>query len=99
MQPGSKAIFTAIEEALAKDFNGDFRFGSVASLCRAPLTPGLPRWGRWLWWRLQVSLALERFRAKWVPVRVKKTRQNKNLEPGSDSIRTGNALALSSASA
>ncbi len=23
----------------------------------------------------------ERFRAKWVPVRVKKTRQNKNLEP------------------
>src|ERR1700742_91916 len=36
--------------------------------------------------------ALERFRAKWTPVRVKKTRQNKNLEPGSDSIRTGNAL-------
>jgi hypothetical protein len=24
---------------------------------------------------------LERFRAKWVPVRVKKTRQNKRLEP------------------
>src|SRR5690242_21488395 len=24
---------------------------------------------------------LERFRAKWAPVRVKKTRQNKNLEP------------------
>ncbi|SEC34138.1 hypothetical protein SAMN05444164_1602 [Bradyrhizobium erythrophlei] len=24
--------------------------------------------------------ALERFRAKWTPVRVKKTRQNKNLE-------------------
>jgi hypothetical protein len=23
----------------------------------------------------------ERFRAKWMPVRVKKTRQNKNLEP------------------
>jgi len=23
---------------------------------------------------------LERFRAKWIPVRVKKTRQNKNLE-------------------
>ena len=36
---------------------------------------------------------LERFRAKWVPVRVKKTRQNKNLEPGSDSIRTDQALA------
>jgi hypothetical protein len=36
---------------------------------------------------------LERFRAKWVPVRVKKTRQNKNLEPGSDSIRTEKALS------
>src|SRR5262245_20795683 len=36
---------------------------------------------------------LERFRAKWIPVRVKKTRQNKNLEPGSDSIRTEKALA------
>jgi hypothetical protein len=24
---------------------------------------------------------LERFRAKWLPVRVKKTRQNKKLEP------------------
>ena len=31
---------------------------------------------------------LERFRAKWIPVRVKKTRQNKRLEPRSDSIRT-----------
>jgi hypothetical protein len=27
-----------------------------------------------------------RFQANWVPVRVKKTRQNKKLEPGSDSI-------------
>jgi hypothetical protein len=35
---------------------------------------------------------LERFRAKWVPVRVKKTRQNKNLEPRSDSIGTEKAL-------
>ncbi|GEC57687.1 hypothetical protein BEL01nite_67300 [Bradyrhizobium elkanii] len=35
---------------------------------------------------------LERFRAKWIPVRVKKTRQNKNLEPRSDSIGTGKAL-------
>jgi hypothetical protein len=26
-----------------------------------------------------------RFRAKWIPVRAKKTRQNKNLKPGSDS--------------
>jgi hypothetical protein len=36
---------------------------------------------------------LGRFRAKWLPVRVKKTRQNKRLEPGSDSIRTDMALA------
>ncbi len=34
----------------------------------------------------------ERFRAKWTPVRVKKTRQNKSMEPGSDSIRTDKAL-------
>src|ERR1700760_548884 len=33
----------------------------------------------------------ERFRAKWTPVRVKKTRQNKRLEPGSDSIRADKA--------
>jgi hypothetical protein len=33
-------------------------------------------------------LAKERFPAKWIPVRVKKTRQNKNLEPRSDSIGT-----------
>ena len=38
----------------------------------------------------------ERLRAKWKPVRVKKTRQNKKLEAGSDSIRTGKALAASS---
>ncbi len=35
--------------------------------------------------------SLKRFRAKWEPVRVKKTRQNKKLEPGSDSIRTDQA--------
>jgi len=35
---------------------------------------------------------LEHFRAKWLPVRVKKMRQNKNLELGSDSIRTAKAL-------
>jgi len=29
----------------------------------------------------------ERFQAKWLPVRVKKTRQHKNPKPGSDSIR------------
>src|ERR1700761_9593264 len=39
-------------------------------------------------------IRLERFRAKWTPVRVKKTRQNKKLEPGSDSIRTVRALGL-----
>ena len=38
---------------------------------------------------------LERFRAKWIPVRVKKTRQNKRLESGSDSIRTDKALSPS----
>jgi hypothetical protein len=36
---------------------------------------------------------LERFRAKWVPVRVKKTRQIDNPEPRSDSIETEKALA------
>jgi hypothetical protein len=35
---------------------------------------------------------LERFPAKWTPVRVKKTRQIKNLEPRSDSIGTEKAL-------
>jgi D-alanyl-lipoteichoic acid acyltransferase DltB (MBOAT superfamily) len=36
---------------------------------------------------------LERFPAKWRPVRVKKTRQNKNPEPRFDSIETEKALA------
>jgi hypothetical protein len=35
---------------------------------------------------------LERFQAKWTPVRVKKTRQIKNLEPRFDSIETEKAL-------
>ena len=35
----------------------------------------------------------KRFRAKWVPVRVKKTRQSKKLEPGFDFIKAGKALA------
>src|SRR5882757_998754 len=35
----------------------------------------------------------ERFPAKWTPVRAKKTRQNKELEPRSDSIGTEKALA------
>src|SRR5438128_11855139 len=37
---------------------------------------------------------LERFQAKWIPVRVKKTRQNKKIEPRSDSIGTEKALVL-----
>src|ERR1700722_6069827 len=49
-----------------------------------------------------VNQLLERFRAKacpgldpgWIPVRVKKTRQNNNLEPRSDSIGTEKALAF-----
>jgi hypothetical protein len=36
--------------------------------------------------------ALERFQAKWKPVRVKKTRQIKNLEPRFDSIEAEKAL-------
>ena len=35
---------------------------------------------------------LERFQAKWMPVRVKKTRQNKKIELRSDSIGTEKAL-------
>jgi hypothetical protein len=38
-------------------------------------------------------VALERFRAKWIPVRVKKTRQNKKIERGRDSIQSERALA------
>ena len=36
---------------------------------------------------------LERFRAKWAPICVKKTRQTKIIEPASDSIRSEKALA------
>ena len=38
--------------------------------------------------------ALEHFQAKWTPVRVKKMRQNKNIEPRSDSIGTDKALPM-----
>ena len=38
------------------------------------------------------SGALERFPAKWIPVRVKKTRKNSNLESRSDSIGSEKAL-------
>jgi hypothetical protein len=37
---------------------------------------------------------LERFPATWIPVRVKETRQIKNLEPRSDSIGTEKALGM-----
>ena len=40
---------------------------------------------------LRSKWQLERFRAKWIPVRVKETRQNKRLEPSSDSIRIDQA--------
>src|SRR6202011_4308027 len=38
---------------------------------------------------IRADAFLKRFRAKWRPVRVKKTRRNIKLEPCSDSIRTG----------
>ena len=38
-------------------------------------------------------MGLERFPAKWIPVRVKKTRQNKKESLRSDSIGTEKALA------
>ena len=47
--------------------------------------------------RAMVRRALERFPAKWVPVRVKKTRQNKKREPRSNSIGTAKALVLAAA--
>jgi hypothetical protein len=37
---------------------------------------------------------LKRFRAKWTPVRVKKTRQNKKIERGHDSIQSERALGV-----
>jgi hypothetical protein len=39
------------------------------------------------------AVFLERFQAKWKPVRVKKTRQIENLEPRFDSIEAEKALA------
>jgi hypothetical protein len=43
-------------------------------------------------WPIAIFPCLKRFRAKWTPARVKKTRQNKNPEPRFDSIETGKAL-------
>jgi hypothetical protein len=48
------------------------------------MNPGLCKW---------VACGAERFPAKWRKVRVKKTRQIKNLEPRSDFIGTDKALA------
>jgi hypothetical protein len=39
------------------------------------------------------NLCLERFQAKWMPVRVKKTRKNKKLEHFHVSMKYENALA------
>jgi hypothetical protein len=47
-----------------------------------------PRWGSFF----GPGLLLKRFQAKWIPVRVKKTRKIKNLEPRFDSIETEKAL-------
>jgi hypothetical protein len=58
-----------------------------------PRPPGVAAGFRWKW--QTVKDLLERFRAKWRPVRVKKTRQNKNLEPRFDSIETEKALEMS----
>jgi hypothetical protein len=38
-------------------------------------------------------VVLKRFQAKWIPLRVKKARQNEKIEPRSDSIGTEKALA------
>jgi hypothetical protein len=45
-----------------------------------------------------LSWPLERFQAKWTPVRVKKTRQIKNLERRFDSIEAEKALAATGTS-
>jgi hypothetical protein len=41
-----------------------------------------------------VFVILERFQAKWIPVRVKKTRQNKKIERGRASIQSERALGV-----
>jgi hypothetical protein len=50
--------------------------------------PGRPANRRFVMSVSSVCVWLERFQAKWVPVRVKKTRQIKNLALCSDSIGT-----------
>jgi hypothetical protein len=50
-------------------------------------TAKVPLWFHW------IDTILERFRAKWIPVRVKKTRQNKKIERGRNSIQSERALS------
>src|SRR5208283_2599921 len=47
-----------------------------------------------LWCRFTRRDLLERFQAKWLPVRVKKTRKNNTLEPRSDLIGSEKALVI-----
>jgi hypothetical protein len=70
---------------------------AAASLLQPP-TSRLPRKGRSSPRKIGGIFAnglphLARFQAKWKPVRVKKTRQIKNLEPRFDSIEAEKALA------
>ena len=58
----------------------------------SPRRPGEAAGFRWKW--QTVKDLSERFRAKWTPVRVKKTRQIKNLELRFDSIETEKALEI-----
>jgi SSS family solute:Na+ symporter len=68
-------------ENVAHEFNAD-NSGRAAD---RGTSPALAR-------KIESAAHVRAFRAKWIPVRVKKTRQNKRLEPGSDSIRTDKAL-------
>ena len=46
----------------------------------------------WIGERVCSNIGLEHFRAKWTPVRVKKMRQNKDLERFRESVKFANAL-------
>src|SRR6266567_3869967 len=72
----------------------------IAALPGSALEP--EHFGCWRCRMISDGRRPERFQAKacpgldpgWIPVRVKKTRQNKKLEPRSDSIGTEKALVL-----
>jgi len=66
-------------EGLCLEDNGHIKTASALVPPRVALRP--------------FSFGLERFQAKWIPVRMKKTRQNKKIEPRSDSIGTEKARA------